>query len=191
MNHTYYAEYGNVLLRPLLLKDIESLRVWRNDKEATRFLRPLGHITPEMQKNWFESYLRNPKDFTFAIVETRELNRLVGSVSLYDLNGDRAEFGRIQIGDAQAHKRGIGRLATVMSLAIGFELMGLTEITACVHRQNIAAHSNDMRVGFKITGMQPSVVGGVEDVIKIDRQTLLSVNPYAADIRMGDDFGEK
>ena len=148
MNHNYYARYKNIFLRPLKHEDIENLRVWRNDPEATRFLRQVGHITPDMQEKWFQSYLNNPNEITFAIVETEELNRIVGSVSLYDISDGKAEFGKIQIGDIQAHGKGIGRVATVMILALGFEKVGLKKITACVHQENIPAHSIYMEVGF-------------------------------------------
>lgn len=186
MDHNYSAKYGSVLLRPLCHDDIESLRVWRNNLEETRFLRPVGIISPEKQEQWFQNYLLDPREITFAIVETKELNRLVGSVSIYEIEGDRAEFGKIRIGDPAAHGRGIGRMATVLALAVGFERLGLHRITACVHRENIAARSNDLRIGFRIVGEQASVVGGYEDVIEIDHDTLYSVNGYAKGIEFGE-----
>lgn len=186
MNHKYYAKYKNILLRPLCHDDIENLRVWRNDMHATRFLRQIGYITHEMQEKWFQNYLNNQSEITFAIVETEELNRIVGSVSLYDIFGNQAEFGKIQIGDKQAHGKGIGRVSMVMALAIGFDKLGLKKIIGCVHQENIAAHSNDIKIGFKIMGKQNSAVGGVEDIIEIDRETLYGVNNYAKDIEIGE-----
>ena len=186
MNHKYYAKYKNILLRPLCHDDIEKLRVWRNDMQATRFLRQIGYITPEMQEKWYQSYLNNPNEITFAIVETDELNRIVGSVSIYDINEKQAEFGRIQIGDKEAHGKGIGRVSIVMALTVGFDIIGLQKITGCVHQENIAAHKNDIKIGFKIVGTQDSAVGGIEDIIEIDRQTLFLVNNYAKDIKLGE-----
>ncbi len=186
MDHNYFAQYGNVLLRPLCHDDIEYLRHWRNNLEETRFLRPIGIISPEKQEQWFQNYLLDPREITFAIVETKELKRIVGSVSIYEIEDDRAEFGKIRVGDPAAHGKGIGRTATVLALAVGFERLGLQKITACVHRENIAARSNDLRVGFRIVGEQASVVGGYEDVIEIDRDTLYAVNGYAKEIKFGD-----
>lgn len=186
MNHNYCAKYKNILLRPLRRDDIENLRIWRNDTQATRFLRQIGYITPEMQEKWFQSYLNNQTEITFAIVETAELNRIVGSVSIYDINGKQAEFGKIQIGDKDAHGKGIGRVAMVIALAIGFDKLGLQIIKGCVHQENIAAHSNDMKIGFKIKDTQASAIGGFEDIIEIDRETLFAVNSYAKDIELGE-----
>lgn len=52
LNHNYCAECGNVKLRPLIREDIEALRIWRNDKEKTKYLRQIDYITPEMQQAW-------------------------------------------------------------------------------------------------------------------------------------------
>ena len=82
--------------------DIENLRVWRNDKSKTQFLKPIGEITPEMQLEWFKKYLDNQDEITFAIEETKDLNRMVGSVTLYNFHGKVAEVGKIQIGDREA-----------------------------------------------------------------------------------------
>ena len=56
MKHHYSAVYGEVTIRPLERKDIENLRIWRNDASQTRFLRNIGHITREMQEKWYEGY---------------------------------------------------------------------------------------------------------------------------------------
>ena len=67
VNHQYHASYENIMLRPLERKDIENLRVWRNDATQTRFLRKIDHITPEMQEKWYESYLKDNDTIAFAI----------------------------------------------------------------------------------------------------------------------------
>ena len=52
MKSYYYAEYQNVIIRPLEKQDIEQLRIWRNDTKQIRFLRNIGYITREMQEKW-------------------------------------------------------------------------------------------------------------------------------------------
>ncbi len=186
MLHNFYAKYQNVLLRPLKHEDIEQLRIWRNNTYQTRFLRPIGFIDPDMQEKWFKNYLNNNNDIIFAIEETENLKRLVGSVSIYNIFNCQAEFGRIQIGDDQAHGRGIGKLATAISVAFGFQKLNLKKITACVHQDNIAAYNIYMKVGFIITGRQFSEVGGEEFLIEIDREKLLNNNKYINDIEFGE-----
>ena len=178
MEHNYYAIYKNIKLRPLKKEDIELLRIWRNDTKATKFLRNIGYITPEMQNEWFNIYLKNDKEIIFAIEETSDLNRIVGSVSLYDIQNDIAEIGKIQIGDKDAHGRGIGRIALVMAMCIGFKKLNLEKVIAEVHQDNISAHKNDMKIGFKITGKRPSHVGGFEDEIEMSWDALHANNRY-------------
>lgn len=184
MNHNFSAVFDNIRIRPLCSGDIENLRQWRNNVEQSKFLRPIGYITPEIQKQWFENYLNKTTELCFAIEETCALKRMVGSVSLYDIENGVAEVGKIQIGDADAHGRGIGKKCLVMAMLIGFDKLGLKKIVGSVHQNNIAAHKIDMDIGFKIVGSHPSVVGGFEDNIEIDRETLVSVNSYAKDIML-------
>lgn len=182
MKHNFSASYQNIALYPLRQKDIENLRVWRNDTIATRFLKPIGSITPEMQQKWFDEYLEDKNQIIFSIYETEKLNRMIGSVALYNFDQNSCEVGKIQIGDPQAHGKGIGRISLVMSMMVAFRKLGYEKIVASVHQENISAHKNDMKIGFRIVGKHPSIVGGFEDEIEIDEERLMEVNPYAKDI---------
>ena len=152
MNHNYTVERGNLLLRPLQEEDIEYLRCWRNDSKQTKFLRPIGHITADMQKKWFEKYLENLDEVTFAIVETQKLNRIIGSIALYDFTEDSAEIGKIQIGDPEAHGCGYGSLSIAMALQIAFTELGRKRVTASVNRNNIPSYRSFQKVGFTVVG---------------------------------------
>jgi RimJ/RimL family protein N-acetyltransferase len=88
MNHDITVTYNNVRLRPLAHNDIELLRIWRNDSSISHFLKQIPHITPEMQESWFIEYLGDEDLYTWAIDEIGELNRYVGSVSLYNFSED-------------------------------------------------------------------------------------------------------
>ena len=145
------VKYENTLLRPIEEKDLELLRTWRN-KTKTHFLRQMDYITPEMQRAWFEKNNKDESCHMYAIEEIRDLNRLVGSVALYNIQGDICEFGRILIGDNEAHGRGIGYLATTLILYLGFEKLGLNKITADVHADNIAARKCYTKAGFETVG---------------------------------------
>lgn len=190
MIHSYYSEYDNVLLRPLAKQDIEKLRVWRNNTEETKYLRNIGYIDESMQKKWYESYLNREDEVVFAIVETSLLNRCVGSLSLYDIKNGIAEIGKIQIGDPNAHHMGIGHKSLVMAMKIGFELIGLNRIIASVHRDNVAARTNDLKIGFEITGEHASTVGGIEDELSIKIDKLKASNEYYEDITIRKDYKE-
>lgn len=182
MIHNYEASYDNVRIRPLKESDIENLRIWRNNVVQTRFLRQIGEITPDMQLNWYKNYLKDNNQIIFTIEETKKLHRMVGSLALYDFHDNMAEIGKIQIGDPEAHGLGIGKKSLVMALKIGFDEIKLKRIYASVHQDNIAARTNDLKIGFKIVGQHPSEVGGYEDEIEIYRDDLYAVNSYCSEI---------
>lgn len=178
MNHNLWVVYDDILLRPLAPEDIESLRQWRNDTRNTKFLSDIGTISEEKQRNWFQSYLGDKSEVIFAIEEIKDLQRIVGSVSLYSICGDIAEVGKILIGDVAAHGKGIGRKALVMAMAAGFDKLGLKKIIGAVSPDNVQAYTNDMRVGFQVVGQHTLENGLVEDEIEIDYERLKVANDY-------------
>ncbi len=180
MKHDYSAQLNDIRIRQLLENDIELLRKWRNNQEDTKFLRNVGYITEEMQRKWYQGYLENDADLTFAIEDTGVLNRVVGSLSLYDWDREinTCGIGRIQIGDSEAHGKGMGRKALVMAMKIAFKKLCIKKIVASVHPDNVQAYHNDMKVGFIIIGEKPSVVGGNELLLEIFENVVQSKNPY-------------
>lgn len=66
--------------------DLEELRLWKNANKRWFFFK--GDITPAMQKEWFEGYLKRPDDVLF-IVESG--GRKVGTL------GVRVKEGRYDV----------------------------------------------------------------------------------------------
>lgn len=153
MNHSYSIRNKNVFLRPLEKNDIEKLREWRNDKKNSKFLRQIPYITEDAQKRWFENYLNNEDEICFAIEECEQLNRIVGSLSLYNFCGDTAEFGKILIGDEEAHGKKVGYNATVAALKIAFEVIKLKRVVLEVYEDNVAAKTIYEQAGFLNKGV--------------------------------------
>ena len=73
MKHSYMSEYRNVRLKPLAAEDIELLRNWRNDAGNSKYLRKIPHITSEMQKAWFEKYLKGDDTWWYTMFPKRHL----------------------------------------------------------------------------------------------------------------------
>ncbi len=192
MLHSYGAGYSNVVIRPLEEKDIETIRRWRNDTSQTKFLRDVGHITSQMQLEWYNNYLKDESQVIFAIDEVDELNRMVGSLAVYNINPNEhtAEIGKIQIGDPAAHGKGIGRVSLVMAMKIAIRLMGIEKILGGVSRDNVQAYTNDMRVGFRIVGEHISDNGIVEADIELDESDLFRANDYYESIEVSDNWYE-
>lgn len=148
MIHNISFSLNNIVLRQIKENDIESLRVWRNDPNNSMYLRKINYITPEMQKQWYDNYLRNNKEIAFAIVETNQINDIVGSVSLYNFSDNKAEFGRILIGNKDAHGKKIGYTATIAVLKIAFDILELEEVVLECNNDNLRAIRVYEQAGF-------------------------------------------
>ena len=188
MKHNYWAKLGDIEIRQLDVTDLELLRKWRNDEETTKFLRKIDYITEDMQKNWFNSYLENEDELFFAIRDTNTLNRTVGSLALYEWNKEdkTCEIGKIQIGDVEAHGKGIGRKTLVMAMKIAFRAIGINKILASVHPDNVQAYHNDMKIGFRVIGETDSVVGGKELLLEMLEEDVKRANEYYDEIEIGE-----
>ena len=171
MNHNITVTNGNVRLRPLSKNDIELLRVWRNDNDNSKFLSPVPHITPERQQAWFGDYLADSDTYSWAIDEILELDRCVGSVSLYHFTKDLSafgnheydlsikneeakakglacEFGRLMIGDTEARGKKIGLSATKLCVDIAFKILDVEILYLSVDKENIPAYKIYREAGF-------------------------------------------
>lgn len=162
MKHQHYMNYENICLRPLMEDDIEFLREWRNNPANTVYLRKIGYISCEQQKKWYDNYLKNEDEICFAIVETEELNRIVGSASLYNFQNNQAEFGKLLIGDEQAHGRKIGYHAVAALVKYGFEHFNLERIVLECHEKNASAYHIYSQTGFEVVGSHEFDGGGLE-----------------------------
>lgn len=150
MKHNYIKEYQNIRIRPLNKDDLELLRRWRNMPINTRYLSQVPYITPQMQLEWFDRNQAAPDEITFAIDEIDTLNRLVGSLSLYNINNKEAEFGKMLIGDEEAHGKKVGVYSIVTLLSICFNLLNLQRVFLHVFEENISAVKVYKEVRFEI-----------------------------------------
>ncbi len=148
--HKYCKKNKNVFIRPLDKNDIESLRKWRNDKTNTIFLSSIPYITKEMQNNWYENYLHREDELIFAIEEMKLFNRIVGSLSLYNIENGKCTFGKLLIGDKATRKHGIGKLAMEAAIDVAINQLKVTIITLDVYKENDIAFNLYKNMGFSV-----------------------------------------
>lgn len=148
MNHDLTAQNGELSLRPLCEADVEKLRVLRN-RNRESFVNS-AEVTPEGQTQWYRRYLEKDGDYVFSVF-FRE--RWIGSVSLYDVCGETAEFGRLLIDRQAAGRGGLGVEATTAACDAGFRELGLKTIRLEVYTDNVPAQITYLKAGFQVTGM--------------------------------------
>lgn len=186
MDHTYESLYKNVYICPLKRENIGKLRNWRNDASNTKYLRQIPYITEQMQSEWFEAYLSNKNEIIFEIHEKSDLNRMVGSLSLYNFKDDSVEFGKILIGDKEAHGKKIGQNALIASLIVAFKTLKVSMVHLDVFSDNIPARRIYERVGF--SAMDEHVNDGMNELyMEISKKNFDSkgyIMPSINDVRM-------
>ena len=176
MHHNFYAENNNCIIAPLEEKDIEQLRQWRNDKELSKFLRPITYITPEMEKRWFDEYLED-NDTCFFVIIDKGLDRVIGSVALYNINGQNCEIGKVVIGDNSAHGKGMGYNSFLLAMCVGIQELGIKNFRLDVHVENIPALSIYVKAGFEICGSHDFISGGKELEMRLGINRFKACNP--------------
>lgn len=139
MIHSYKDKYNRVMLGPLKIENIESLRILRN-KQRNWFIYS-EELTKEDQIKWFENYNLKKNDYMFSIHPINQQDRFIGAVALYGINEESktAEFGRLIIDKETAKEKGLGYDATMCACTIGFEQIGLNKILLEVFEENISA----------------------------------------------------
>lgn len=168
--------YNNIKIRPLQISDIEYLREWRNNPANSKYLRNIGYISEEAQRKWFENYIKNEDEMTFAIDEIEELNRIVGSVSLYNFKGNQVTFGKILVGDEDAHGKNVGYNATKAVLDIAFRELSIEEVVLECYADNKTALHIYKKAGFQITGEHLTEENKIEYYLSINKNNFEKIN---------------
>lgn len=178
MRHDLAKKYKNVYIRQVEREDIEMLRKWRNNPINTRYLRKLPYITKEMQIDWYKGYLNSKDEMMFAIEETEELRRVVGSLALYNFKEEQTEVGKLLIGDIEAHGRGIGVNSLKAVLGLVFHELKKERVVLHVYSRNLAAVRIYKKVGFEI--LEKHLNNGMEELtMNINKEKYMSEEYYA------------
>nr|WP_297172695.1 GNAT family N-acetyltransferase [uncultured Agathobaculum sp.] len=184
MKHMFVAEYKNCRIRPVLHRDIEFFRVWRNNTSLSKYLTPIGEITPQMQEEWFNKNQADTDIVTFSVDETRDYNRVVGSASLYNFSGHTAEVGKTIIGDDEARGKSLGFYSELMTVYVGFVKLQLEEIIAHIHEDNIASMKRAKRLGYTIIDKYLLSSGGFECKLMTTKKQFINNHPDLSEIRI-------
>lgn len=113
MEHNLHCEGVGYRLRPVQLKDAQFIiDVRREDENRNKYIH---HTSPDLadQEHWLQQYFKREGDFYF-IIENKLTQDAEGLISIYDLNDDKAEWGRWVV------KK--GSLATTESLDLLFKV---------------------------------------------------------------------
>lgn len=161
-----------VALGPLRRDLIPLFVEWLNDFDVTRTIALLQRpMTAEMEEQWYAKVSVSERDVVFVVYDLPSL-RPIGTAGLHDIDfaHGTAEFG-ILIGDKALWGRGYGTEAVSLTVAYGFEQLGLHNIMLRVFANNERAARIYERVGFRHMGVRREASwaeGGRIDIIYMD-----------------------
>jgi len=148
MKHDLTWRDADIVLNPLSYEDSQHYRRLRNVEANRRWFVYTGTISCEAQREWYQAYLRREDDYMFSVYSPN--GTFLGGVALYNIEKDRAEFGRLLIDRTAYGKPGAGYYATRALCHLAREELGLTLLHLEVLTHNLPALKTYEKAEFKI-----------------------------------------
>jgi RimJ/RimL family protein N-acetyltransferase len=154
------TQYSKVRLRLLEEKDLPLTLEWRNQYHIRRWFFNSVVIQPEAHNNWYRQYSGRDDDFVFIIEDIQDDYRPIGQIAIYHINWQeqKAEYGRLMIGESSASGKGLAHDATKAVLQIAFEYLELKEVYLEVFSNNTKAIAVYKKAGFKVTSQDNHIL---------------------------------
>lgn len=144
-----------VYLRPFHSSDTETLTIWMNDPEITRFLGRVFPVTLTGEQEWIANQSKDEKQAVFAIV-TVDGDRFIGTIGLHgiDLINRTATTGTV-IGEKEYWSKGYGTEAKMLLLDFAFNGLDLHSIDSNVLAFNGRSLAYGSKCGYVEVGRIP------------------------------------
>lgn len=138
----YKLEGKYVNLRSVTEDDAEFILLIRNNPEISKYLPPLN-VTVEQQRQWIVKQQADKSSYYF-ILETPDL-KPIGTLSVYDIEDDHAEYGRLcSIGEPAATIE-----AGLLLIDFIFNELQLAYTTIWVYEENKPVISLNQSYGYE------------------------------------------
>lgn len=138
----------NITLRPINLDDDSFVADLRSEVKVYQFLSSDKPISKEDQRKWIQSFLVNQQEFYFIVIDNNS-NKKKGTISLYNINYNEAEFGRYISLDAVSAIE-----AELLILKHGFENLNLDKIYCRTAELNSKVWRQHLQFGFEDVGFE-------------------------------------
>jgi RimJ/RimL family protein N-acetyltransferase len=132
MKHTLSLEGFSYYLSPITIEDASFIVETRlEDKERNKYINTISSDV-KMQEEWIERYFNIPNDYYF-VVKNKFTYQKEGLISIYNINNNKAEWGRWVIRkDSNAAIESF-----YLICCVAFELLSLDEIYSITIVDNI------------------------------------------------------
>lgn len=148
---------GDAVLRSLAEADLPLTLAWRNHEASRRWFHSDAEIAWDGHLAWFQRNRDRTDDLVF-ILDIDDVP--AAQVSLYDIEGGSAEFGRLLV-DPARRGQGTGTRATQLCLRMADEVLGLRDLRLEVKAENEPAIRIYRELGFREADDQAPPAGSV------------------------------
>jgi RimJ/RimL family protein N-acetyltransferase len=132
------------ILRDVKLEDAKFICDLRNKSKNNKYLSSSKSIKIKEQQEWLTNYLKKENEFYF-IIESVQLEKQVGTISLYNILNNTAEFGRYVCESAQQSIE-----SEFLLLKFAFEELKLDLVYCKTVKENEKTWKQHLKYGFKI-----------------------------------------
>lgn len=140
----YKLEGKYVSLRSVTENDAEFILNMRNNPQISKYLPPLN-VTIEQQRQWIAKQRADKDSYYFLWLTPTE--NPIGTISLYDMDGNHSEMGRLcSIGEPAANVE-----AFVLFLDFVFDTLNLDYTTGWVYEGNKSVIALNNALGMEWT----------------------------------------
>lgn len=136
-----------IRLRPIQQRDIERIRIWRNDERVRNCFVYSEVISKEQQEIWWNEYKTRDDDRMY-VIEKQDDGFAIGAVALYAITAQCCEFGRLMIGEPSALGGGYALEAVQLLTQFGIEELGVQNVFLEVFVDNRKAISIYEKAGY-------------------------------------------
>jgi len=143
----------DILLRPLELKDVDSLYIWENNPENWL----ISNTHTPFSKFYLEQYIIGAQNNIYAdrqlrlIIETNA-GIVCGAVDLFDFDPHNRRAGIGILVELTNRRKGIGTQALELIIDYARNTLNLHQLYCTIDQDNTQSLSLFRKVGFEITG---------------------------------------
>ena len=148
------VRYGLTLKR-LTEDDLELLRGWRNSDKVNRYMEYREYITPEMQKEWFNS-INNPDNFYYIIIYNGEKIGMINEKG-FDRSGSKTSESGLFLASEKYKNSFVPVFASLILLEISFFFLGGKDSYIRILKDNISSISYNTRLGYRLCENQEDI----------------------------------
>ena len=148
--------HGKTTMRPVEERDLETLRLMRNDPSTWTMLRDIEHVTAEEQLDWWAN-LQGDEHRAYYVVEDGQGN-FVGMIRTTDI--DRLNRSVCVGADVAPALRGQGWGTAIYDMLLKwcFAFQNCHRVWLCVMDYNTAGRKLYEKMGFKVEGCHREAV---------------------------------